>query len=188
MLLPALLAFFYMGPPLGPPLFYGPLVSLPGPALRFLAAPPLPTQDLPDVGGVIADPEGPGDDLGHPGQSPQVRGVPVGRGPLEEQFQQPRPLPGVQARRPAGGRFGSERIRASGLDIGLPTADGCRRAADLPGHLPHPVAIFDERDGPAAPGFQCGGRPIWSHTWKDTIVPLFTQGSINEPMACEDIC
>src|SRR3972149_4489166 len=110
MLLPALLAFFYMGPPIGPPLFYRLLVSLPRPALRFLAAPSLPAPDLPDM---------------------------------------------------AGGRLGSERIRAPGLSLGLPTADGCGRAADLPGHLPHPEAIFDELDGPAAPGFQCGGGPLW---------------------------
>ena len=164
MLLPALRAFFYMGPPLGPPLFYGPLVSLPGPALRFLTTPPLPAQDLPDVGGVVANPKGPGDDLSHPGQGPQIRGVPVGRSPLQEQIQEPRSLSGGQARRPAGGWFGPERVRASGLDLGLPTADGCGRAIDLPGHLPHPKAIFEERDGPAAPGFQCSGRPVWSHT------------------------
>jgi hypothetical protein len=102
----------------------------------------------------------------------------VGCGSLEEQIQQPRSLSGGQTRRPAGGRFRPERIRASGLDLGLPSADGCWRAADFPGHFPHPEAIFQERDGPAAPGFQCGGIPIWSHTWEDTIVPLFTQGPI----------
>ena len=179
MLLPALLAFFYMGPPLGPPLLYGLLVPLPGLTLRFLTTPPLPAQDLPDMGGVVANSEGPGDDLGHPGQGPQIRGVPLGRGPLQEEVQQPRSLSGGQTRRPAGGRFRPERIRASGLDLGLPSADGCWRAADFPGHFPHPEAIFEERDGPAAPGFQCGGIPIWSHTSEDTIVPLFTQDSIN---------
>lgn len=177
--LPDFRAFFYMGPPLGPPLLYCILVPFPGPALRFLTAPSLPAQNLPDVGGVIANPEGFGDDLGHPGQGPQIRGEPVGRGPFKEQIQQPRSLSGCQARRPAGRRFGSERIRASGLDLGLPTADGCGRATYLPGHFPHPEAIFDELDGPAAPGFQCGWCPIWSHTWEDTIVPLFTQVSIS---------
>jgi hypothetical protein len=103
----------------------------------------------------------------------------VGRGPLQEQVQQPRSLSGRQARRPAGSRFRPERIRASGLDLGLPSADGCWRAADFPGHFPYPEAIFEERDGPAAPGFQCGGIPIWSHTSEDTIVPLFTQESID---------
>ena len=51
-------------------------------------------------------------------------------------------------------------------------------ATEILHHFPHPEAIFEQRDGPAAPGFQCSGRPIWSHPWEDTIVPLFTKGSI----------
>lgn len=130
------------------------------------------------MGGVVADPEGFCDEIGHPRQGPQVRRVPMGRGSLQEQIEQPRSLSGGQARRPAGGRFRPERIRASVLDFGLPTADGCGRAADLPGHIPHPEAIFEKSGGPAAPGFQSGGGPMWSHVSKDTIVPLFMQWSI----------
>ena len=78
MLLPARRAFFYMRPPLGPPALDRRLVPFPGPPFGLLAAPPLPAEDLPNVGGVVRHPEGAGDDRSHPGQGPEVGAEPVG--------------------------------------------------------------------------------------------------------------
>lgn len=100
-----------MGPPGGPPPLDRRLVPLAGPALRFLAAPALPAQDLPDVGGVVRDPEGASDDRGPPRQGPEVGAEPVGLRPVEEELQELRPLPRGQAGGPPRGGLAR---RASG--------------------------------------------------------------------------
>ena len=85
------------------------------------------------MGGVVGDPEGPGDDGGHPRQGPEVGAEPVGRRPVEEQLQEPRPLPRGQAGWPPGGWLRAERVGAAGRHVGLPATDGGRGTADLPG-------------------------------------------------------
>ena len=73
-----------MRPALRPPTLDGGLVALLGPALRLLAAPSFAAKDLPDMGGVVPDPTGPRDDLGDPGQRPEIGAEPVGLGTFEQ--------------------------------------------------------------------------------------------------------
>jgi hypothetical protein len=105
MLLPARRAFFYMHPLLLSPTLDLSLVSLPSTALRFLAAPPLSAQDLPDMGGVVVDPIGPSDDFGDSWQRPEIRRIPLGGGPLEKQFHEACSLLGAQPTWPSRRRF-----------------------------------------------------------------------------------
>jgi hypothetical protein len=122
MLLRVFWAFFYMGPPFGTPLSNALLVALPGLAFRLLTTPSFPVEDLPDVRGMVVNPEGLGNDVRNPGQGPQIRGVPMRPGPFQEQLQEAQSLFVAQPRRPAGSRLGPECIRDSGLDLGRPAA------------------------------------------------------------------
>jgi hypothetical protein len=163
MFLRVFFAFFYMGPPFGTPLSNALLVALPGLAFRLLTTPSFPLEDLPDVRSMVVNPEGPGNDLRHPGQGPQIRGVPMRPGPFQEQIQEARSLFAAQPGRPAGSRLGPECLRVAGLDIGLPAAHGGGGTTDLSGDFPHLEALFEQSDGPVSPGLQCCGGSMWSH-------------------------
>jgi hypothetical protein len=71
---PWLQRFFYLGPALVDPALDGLVVTLDGLAGRALTAPAHLAEHPPDVAGVIADPGHGLDDLGHPGQRPQIGG------------------------------------------------------------------------------------------------------------------
>ena len=165
MLLRVFFAFFYMGPPFGTPLSDAFLVALPGLAFRLLTTPSFLVEDLPDVRRMVVNPEGPGNDLRHPGQGPQIRGEPIRPGPFQEQIQEARSLFAAQPGRPAGSRLGPEGLRVAGLDLGLPTAHGGGGTTDLSGDFPHLEALFEQSDGPVSPGLQCRGGSMWSHAW-----------------------
>lgn len=121
--LPAGRAFFYMRPARGPPALDSRLVPLPGAAVGLLATPPLAAENPPDVGGVIADPEGLRDERGHTGQGPEVGRVPVGGGPLAQESQEALPQPDGQSGWAPRGRLGLEGLQPTRLHLGLPPTD-----------------------------------------------------------------
>ena len=168
-----------MRPACGPPPLDGHFVPLPGPALRLLAAPALAPEDLPDVGGVVRDPEGPTDDRGHAGQGPEIGAEALRTGAFEQQLQQAGPLPRREPARSPRGRLRLQPIGASAPDLGLPAADRGGSTTDLPGNFAHPEPLVEEGDGPATPRFQIRGAAEWSHTWESTLVPLVRQESID---------
>src|SRR5208337_309260 len=161
--LPARRAFFYMRPGLGSPPLDRHLVPLLRPALRLLTAPALAAEDLPDVRGVVGDPEGPGNHRGDPRQGPERGAEAVGGRSLEEQLQQLGALPGRDPGRPPGRRLRPQPVGAAAPDFDLPAADRGGGAADLPGDLAHPEPRGEEGDGPAPPRFQICEAAVWSH-------------------------
>jgi len=163
--------FFYLGPPLALPFFRGPLVPLSDLPLRFLTTLSLSTQDHPYIGGVVAEPKGLGNDLGHPGQGPQIRGIPVDRRPLQEQILLLCLLSGDQTRRSA---------RGGSASVPPVWTSACNRLGDVGGELIFPAtfltprassrsATVRRRRASSATGFPNG----LMH--RNFIVPLFTQ-------------
>jgi len=130
------------------------------------------------MSGVVAHPKGATDDLGDPGQRPEIRPEAVGGGAQQQELQELGPLPRGDPRGSPGRGFGVQGIGASGSDCGPPAADGHRRTPDLPGDLAHPEPLVEEGDGPAPPRFQVCGAAMWSHASESTIVPLVMQASI----------
>jgi hypothetical protein len=87
-----------------------------------------------DVVGVVPDAEVALDHLGDPGGRPQVRPVPVGERPLEEQAHEVLPLPLRQLGRAARGRPDLEAALAAAAHRVPPAHHGTRRAAEPAGH------------------------------------------------------
>ncbi len=167
-----------MRPALGAPALDGHLVAFPGPTLRLLATPSFPAEDLPDVGGVVADAKGAGDDFGDSGQRPQIGTEPVRPSPPQEGLQQLGALSRCDPRRPPRRWLGPQGIGATRPDFGLPPTHGRRRTADLSRDLAHPKPILEEGDGPPPPRFQLCGTALGSHASEITIVPFVMQASI----------
>lgn len=65
------------------------LVPFPGFGFGLLTGPAQAAQKLPDMAGVIADPEVPLGHLRNPAQGPEVRGVSGGQGIARENPQEP---------------------------------------------------------------------------------------------------
>lgn len=111
-------AFFYMGPAIPLPGRDRSLVPFPCPPRRLLAAPAEAHEQAPDVVGVVAYVEAACDHLGDPSRRPQVRGIAVREGSLQEEPHQRGPLPCGQLRRPAGGGLrGQPRWALRGVQV-----------------------------------------------------------------------
>src|SRR5262249_54825434 len=98
-------AFFYPGPFAPLPRGDGRLVALEGTPLRLLPAPPdAVPQQRPDADGAVADTEPFADNVADSSERPQLRAVPGGAGPTEQQGLELLQLPGRQATWPARDR------------------------------------------------------------------------------------
>jgi len=73
-----------MRPDVPLPVADGRLVALAGTALRLLATPPQFSEEVPDLGKTVGDPEVALDDLATSAQRPEVGGIASGEGATEE--------------------------------------------------------------------------------------------------------
>jgi hypothetical protein len=183
---PSRAAFFYPGPGLVLPQGNGGLVALEGAALGLLHGPVERVEEAAHVICMVLDAEVPRDDLGDPGRGPEVRAVPVGEGPLEQEPDEPPSLARGQLRRPPRGDPHLEPARPAAAHRIAPAHHGTRRAAQPARDGIQREPLVEERHRLAAPVFQHGSGAFGSHGgcppdrgWGTaTIIALFTQESI----------
>ncbi len=170
---PALVAgFFYPRPVLPAPAVHGLLVLLPGTTLRLLAAPAHGLQDAPDVGGMVGDAEVLLDDFRHPRQRPEVGGVAMSLGTLEQEASQLLPVVLGQSGAPAGMAFGRESLPSGSLVGLLRAADRAWPDAHAAGHLAHSETLLEHGHRPSAVGFS---ESDWrSNGWVDIHALRYT--------------
>jgi hypothetical protein len=150
-----------------------PLVALPGghrlfgaregPAFRHLTTPPPAPQHRPHVRGVLAYSERQPDHRGHALQGPSRGREAIGAGPLPRQSRQGLALLRCRLARPTGHRLGSQGCLVPLCPRLLPVVHCSHRRLYPACNLAQAPSLLHERDGPAAPLFQCLGGTLGSH-------------------------
>lgn len=125
---------FYMRPADPPPLREGGLVPLQGAALGFLATPPQPVQQPPNMAGVIANVKPLPNHLCHALQGPQIGPVPRGQGARHQHPGQPLLLRLGELGWAAWGRCGTKSCATPPLVGLVPSKHRTLGGPDRPGH------------------------------------------------------
>jgi hypothetical protein len=156
-------AFFYPWPVALFPPRDGGLVPLHGAALGLLATPAQCGQDLPDMAGVVANPEPMVDQLGDPSERPDIGPIPSVQRALHQSLHECPPLRFGQSRRSSRRGPGPE-SPLSRPPVGLPPSKHrTHRRFDLPGHRGQRPASFQELNGTSTALLQLLGTARWSH-------------------------
>ena len=125
----------------------GGLVPLPRFGLRLLRAPAQFPHHAPDMAGVVADAGLAGDDLGDPGQAPEVGVQAVGAGTLEKSRLDLLQFGRGEFRLSTGAAGGGQRFFAALFPGGEPGADGLAGHLELARHFGLGDSSFEKLGG-----------------------------------------
>lgn len=134
----------------------GGLVSFPRFGLRLLGAPSQVPHHAPDMAGMIAHAGLMGDDLGYPGQAPQIGVEAVGAGAFEESGFDLLELEGGESRLASGATGSGQRFFAALLPSGEPDTDGLAGHTQLASHFGLGDPLLEKRGCSESPLFHPG--------------------------------
>lgn len=112
---------------------------------------------------MVLDAEVPVDDLGDAGRGPEVRAVPVGERPLEQEPEEPAPLARGQLRRATWRGAHKEPACPAAAHRIAPAHHGTRRTAQSARDAIQREPLVEERHRLAAPVFQHSRRAFGTH-------------------------
>lgn len=139
----------------------GLVVALQGAPFGFLVAPAQVAQDPADVRTMVGDAELVFDDLGDARRGPQIGGVAVGQGTLQQELLETPQLPRGHLRRPSGRGAHLQGLPTATLPCIAPAHDGAGGAVQQPGDLVERAALVEQGKGTMATRFEKVSR-----TWR----------------------